>query len=222
MNNKSVSIEFTGIGGVGKSTIVQEVSKTLNEKDIEFNDLTMIKNKYHLRNLYPILKALYISILMKPKSIKSFLKILKGLSLYNIYSQQEKNKPISLYDEGVVHKARALKRHSNLKSVNEILFKLNKYIDLPDYLIIIKSSANKIYKRKISRGRINDNYDFQFIIDEINDYDFKKVIEKLKIGNNRCYKKVEVLKMNNENIEDINEISNQIVRLVEKIQRIYS
>lgn len=55
---------------------------------------------------------------------------------------------INIYDEGIFHKARALRRYSKEKSTIHMLTKFHKYIELPEILIVLEAEPQVIYKRR--------------------------------------------------------------------------
>lgn len=221
MKSKSYSIEFTGISGVGKSTIIEEVCRLLNESEIVYDNLTKIKtSKANLRHMFPILKACYLALLVKPKSLKDFITTIKGLAIHQIiYKSIDEEKKLRVFDEGFIHKTRFISRfrsfRKNTKMIN-LINKLSKYNKLPDMIIIIEADSSLIMKRRIKRNRKNNKFNYESIIIEGKDEDFENTIELLANGKNKQAQKIEVVRLDNINESDILTNANKIVDIINK------
>lgn len=218
MQAKKITIEFTGIGGVGKSTILEQVCKLLDESKVPYDNSTTLKEKkITLKNIPPVIKAILLTMRVKPRTLKGFITILKGLTKYQmIYQQIDDTKSIRLFDEGIIHKARAARRNSRISSMLDILRVFSTYNEIPDVLVIVEADPSKILQRRINRNRKIEVLDIQSIIDETNDSDFKKTIECLKKGKFHLGKRVKVIYLKNIYKSDVLKNAKKIVSFIQK------
>src|SRR5699024_8296233 len=115
--------------------------------------------KFKLRNILPILNALNLTLKMKPTSFFGAKKIMKNFAFHQILSNSTTNgSTFKIYDEGVFHKARSLRRYCRNPDLSSILKYCFQYLDLPDVLIILKADPEVIYERRMERNRENDKF----------------------------------------------------------------
>jgi len=66
MRKKSVSIEFTGVAGVEKSTLIKEIMSLLEKENIPFNDLTTFRGEGSLYEIFNLFKGVTPSFFSRP------------------------------------------------------------------------------------------------------------------------------------------------------------
>jgi hypothetical protein len=166
-------IEFTGIPGVGKSTIINEIIKSGIDKtiviDVEkyikanfyFNlpgligfDIILIVNFFKLKknDCRLLLKSFVILFFNKNISMHSiniFRNIYKKLVIHRVI--QNKNK-IFILDEGLSHIPMSLFINVNRDIVNTTVIDFLKYIPRADRLILIDADDSILLKRVLIRG----------------------------------------------------------------------
>jgi len=185
---------------------------------LSYDNLTKIKNKkFIFCYVFSLLKALYLTFIVKPKSFKGFINSFKGLGIYQIlYNLIDENKHIRIFDEGLIHKIRALRRNIKNPDMINLISILSKYYKLPDMLIIIEANPNLIFERRIERNRKKDHFNYEAILDETMDYDFENAIMSLSKDIHKYGKHINIIRFENKDEEIVLDIVNKVVELIER------
>lgn len=210
MCDKSTFVEFTGIAGVGKSTLFDEICKSLQKRDLQYDNLKLINvKKINLANIILLLKSLYLTFLISPKTFVGFKKTFRNIASHQIRCNSANDKVgLHISDEGIFHKIREFNRNSKEKSMTEIANKLFKYISIPDIVIVVEASADTIFYRRTKRNRANDVFEYKDIEKAV--FKFGQTKEVIKFVKNSYKSTLNILEINNDdnkiNIEYIVDI----------------
>lgn len=210
---KSISIEFTGIAGVGKSTLVNKLLWNLDKEGIPYKDLTIYsRKKLTLRNILIFLKSLYITFIVKPTSIFGAIKIFKVLSIKQMLQREADPKnTVNVYDEGLFHCARSLRRYSRKPTNINTIKNFSRILSVPDILVILKAEPEIIYHRRKKRNRKNDVFNFKTIYKEVQDRDFDAALLALERDGKILGKNIKIIELNNNKDHKLQDHINQII-----------
>lgn len=201
---------------MGKSTVIKKVFNILDEKNIAYDNLTIHKGKkIKMKNIYPIFMALCLTFKFKPKSLLEAYKILRDLAFHFIISSSsDEGKIIKIYDEGIIHKARALRRFCEKPDLNRMLVASFKYVEIPDVLIVLEASPEVIYKRRKKRNRQNDVFNYETIKKETKDLEVEEMFNVYRHDKNGLGKKIKIINVNNNKTDDIKIAATKIVSII--------
>lgn len=184
--------------------------------EIDYCDATKYRSrKICLRNIVPMIKALYITLTIKPISIIGFITTFKALSLLKMISiSNDKQCNITIFDEGLFHKSRALKRFSKEPTLVNTLKKFSKIIGFPDILVILEADPDVIFRRRTKRNRTGDKFDYQSIVKEINldNPELNNILDNFKSLDTDGDRKIKVVRIKYNNDSDLIKNAMKITR----------
>lgn len=207
-----VLVEFAGISGVGKSTLAKEVISILSEKKVPTYDISYSgkRPKITPKNMWALMKVLYYTCLLKPVSVKAFIKLFKHIGIRELAVMKIKNKNgLHIFDEGIIKIAAfAVGDFSKIHNSVDFLNVCFKYIRKPDILIVLEADPKIIYKRRKKRNNIQENFDYKSIVERYNNDDFNNTLEIFK-------RDIKVLKLKHESEIEIKRNALKIVKILE-------
>lgn len=212
MCDKAKFIEFTGIAGVGKSTVFEEICETLQKRNIQYDNLKLVEvKKINLANIKLLLKTLYLTFLISPKTFVGFKKTFRNMASHQIRCNSANEKvALHISDEGIFHKIRGFDRNSNKKSMTDIANILFKHISIPDIVIVIEASVDTIFYRRTKRNRKHDVFEYKDIENAV--HKFGQTKDVIKFVKDNYKSSLKILEINN----DDNKINiDQIVDILE-------
>src|SRR5699024_424916 len=165
--DNKILVEFAGISGVGKTKLANEVMNRLKNENVKFNDITSggRKHRLHFRKIPTLLRVFFITLLVKPVSIKSAIKLFKHIGGRELALLRGKHEDgIQIFDEGIFKIAFfAVNRFSKFKHPVDFLNICFRYMRKPDILIYLKANPVVIIERRKIRNNPHENYDFSSI-----------------------------------------------------------
>lgn len=212
MEKKSVCIEFTGMAGVGKSTIIKEMIDLLRKENIQFYDnyYTKKRSKRKFKNILILIKTIYIIFLLKPNSFKSSVNLFKRIGRYQMFLNEGKDKEeIQIYDEGIFKIAADTFINSYQKTPLDALNILFKYIRKPKILIVVEADPKIIFQRRVIRNLHYDKISYSDVVKRYYNKDFDKMIDAFS-------KEVRIIKLKNNDETDSIENSKIILEMFKK------
>jgi thymidylate kinase len=176
MNKKyPIIIDFVGVGGSGKtyiSRILREIlaKQCLISSEYKLSIIDIIK--YIFTHPIYVIQILIFVLTTKPKNIKSLRQSYFALFNYSIkhFVLSEKNTKYVIFDEGMLHKLRQIRRRSkkNNLSYKDINIKYRKlFFSYPHIVIFLNTPTEIILQRRIKRS----NADPEIIKKEFLDLD---------------------------------------------------
>jgi hypothetical protein len=155
-----VLVEFIGAAGTGKTFLSDKLVDTLRDRKIAARHFNLIKiHKIAPRNLVLAIQAAYLAFLTRPKSIGHLVGAINVIARYSIRRVLcEHMTDICVTSEGLFHRIITLHRNSNARGIVEISDILFSKIRPPDVVIIIEADFEKVFARRKSRSRINDQF----------------------------------------------------------------
>ncbi|TYQ15958.1 UNVERIFIED_CONTAM: adenylate kinase [Acetivibrio alkalicellulosi] len=164
-------IEFIGIAGTGKTTVLDSFISLKDISGIKLTNLSIYRNTSIKEKIFTILKAIYLTYKLKPINIKGGIKILKLLCSYILKIKAIDNKQqIYFLDEGILHKTREINRHCKCDNMKEIINVIQKKIYIPDCIVVLEADADTIYERRLKRSRKNDFFSLEIIQQNVIDF----------------------------------------------------
>lgn len=214
MKSKQISIEFIGVSGIGKSTLVEEVMSLLKKQNINYVDLTTYK-KTVFGNIAPLMKTLFIVSIFKPKSLKGFIQTFKKIGSHLITIHKGKNKNgIRVFDEGIFQKANAVaRRYCNMEPLS-FLNKSFKYIEKPDMLIVLEADPKLVFERRLKRNKPNDDLNYENIVRR---HELLNKGEDFNKALNNFNKEIKIIKLSNNSEDDLIKNAHKIVEVLKNI-----
>lgn len=217
-NTKALFVEFIGVGGVGKSTLLNEIILQLETKGIPFDNLFYKKKAISLSDAFSIINLLFTSLMIKPKTIFGFKKTLKLLAHYQLSCKlASKEKNVHIIDEGIFQKIRAIKLQSNKKNLYNLSSNILRSVQIPDIVVVVEASAEKIFQRRTLRVRESDSFTYQKVQEEVIDlHNVVKTIDEVK---SVMKSKLIVIRINNEYDQNIKKNAEKVVNVLENLQQ---
>ncbi|MDW7671667.1 MAG: hypothetical protein SCM88_08285 [Bacillota bacterium] len=224
---RSFYLEFSGVAGVGKTTVCNELYKALCSRNINCSKVNGSKIPFIQKcNLKIFLSAIYIAIKAKPK-LKYAVLVLKEIK--NLYASQIKIEyfktlpGIHLSDQGVFQSVGTLYKYSSLKVLPNLWNdKTIKIILIPDLLVTLRAETKTIIEQRYKRKNLKTNdikdSDYQYIETiqkrgEKNNNDVKYILKKCENFNH-------ISVWNGGRNENIADIVNEIINYIIEVRRI--
>lgn len=187
-------VEFTGIAGIGKTTIVKQVSNKLEEQNIINFDLSSSKKKVKFHENFSI-ECFRDVLLLRPKNLTGLLKNYRVLNSYfnKISRYMDILDGVVLLDEGIFHKIREIQRNSEDTSCIKVLDSINSHVQFPDYVIVLEADAETIYNRRFKRSRHRDNFNYEMIVKYVGD--FSETLKMIEYSQKKYNSSMRIIKI---------------------------
>jgi len=153
-------VEFVGAAGVGKSYLAARVYDELIRRNVPVANLQLIGvRKGSVRNLWTVVEAAFVTLLLKPKRLAMYMRLARRLAKYKIRQRSYKSgHGVYICDAGIFQMLRALYRNSKSRCMTDIADRLFNYVKIPDVVVVVEATIEKIFARRSDRNRSNDSF----------------------------------------------------------------
>lgn len=216
-------IDFVGPSGSGKSTLSSSLSKRLGERSVLASDLRLTKFElitYCLLHPYQTVQSILFIKSTKPKGVTNFFKNLAILIIYQakLEKLKKKNYKYIIFDEGLLHKLRQIRRRSKRTGLSYRNIKSSfrkRFFPFPDIVILVIPPLGDLLNRYM---KCNAGIEKEKLIDSFETVDgsIEKSIQTTKDDVLAASKEHEFSVVKVTNSQDI-PISNTINEVVKKL-----
>jgi GTPase SAR1 family protein len=153
-----IQVEFLGASGIGKSYLIGKLVEELESRNIAVTNLDDARlNKASLRAFQKMLRIAWVTLHIRPHDLHVYLKTVRLLARISLAPRDSRQVAgVFVRSEGVFHNLRTIARRSRLRDMYEIASRLLPAVFLPDMIVILEASAQRIYDQRVSRGRQGD------------------------------------------------------------------
>lgn len=243
MKKRTVFVEFTGLPGVGKTTIAKFLTKELKSLNIPVKELNfgigsnneVKKHKkisialiYMLKSPVFVLNLLYYIFKIKQQSIMDTVKVSYNLMfILGLYSKNKNNNKVNIMDQGLIQAIWAILYRSDIVE-REVIIKrvlqliMEKIYSENIFVIKVSSDTEVIIKRLRDRGRGSTRLyrDLKYSVDEYINKSQRAyaLVENILLNIEEKNADLRVININNSNnIEEI-----QICKVINLINKVHS
>lgn len=213
-----IVIDFIGVGGAGKTYIAKKLSLKIKEEgtSVVLANLEKLSFTMFIQFVFQQPRKFFMAFLFtkssKPKGLKKYKQTLFATLNYCIKHHyfHQRNYKYVIFDEGLIHKLRQMRRRSRLSTLNYDDIQ-KKYRDLffkyPDVIIFVNPSITCLTERRKKRSQ-RDVHSVQIELNTL-DGDIRKSISQTEsdlreAGKELDFDFIEITnKNNNESVEEI-------------------
>ena len=162
-------VEFIGAAGAGKSFLTDRVIDRLLSNGWSARNFDFIEiDKASPRNLFLVLRAIYLCALTRPKALPLVRYSTEAIASYNIRREIcDRADDISITSEGLFHHIITFQRNSKSLNMNQISSLLFRKIRPPELVVMVEVSAETVFTRRTRRNRENDHFSRESVMADV-------------------------------------------------------
>ena len=165
----SVTVEFLGAAGVGKSHIRERLTHALRSRGHLVLDSTEIRlGQFRSRGALEWLKASYLLYLVNPKLLFTYTRSARKIAHCTLLDKlSKKARCVGVVDEGIFHRVRGLQRRSPGRQMEDIAELMFLHIRAPDLVVVVEAAPDIVYERRLQRSRRSDVFSLDSVAADV-------------------------------------------------------